>query len=323
MIVVTGGAGFIGSAIIAALNKRGYDEIIVVDDLGTDLRWKNLVNLSFADYINKLDFLDLVVENNMHEGIRAVFHMGACSSTTETDASFLMQNNFQYTKLLATWAVEHDIRFIYASSAATYGDGSRGFEDDEEKLDELRPLNMYGYSKQLFDLWARRHGLLKDIAGLKYFNVFGPNEYHKADMRSFVLKAYEQIQADGKVRLFKSENPDYPDGEYKRDFLYVKDAVDMTLFFLDNPKANGIFNIGTGNARTWNDMVKAVFAALDKKPNIEFIDMPPELRSQYQYFTEADMTKFTNTDCANQTTPLEESVTDYVKKYLANYAFLS
>ena len=323
MIVVTGGAGFIGSAIIAALNKRGYDEIIVVDDLGTDLRWKNLVNLSFADYINKLDFLDLVVENNMHEGIRAVFHMGACSSTTETDASFLMQNNFQYTKLLATWAVEHDIRFIYASSAATYGDGSRGFKDDEEKLDELRPLNMYGYSKQLFDLWARRHGLLKDIAGLKYFNVFGPNEYHKADMRSFVLKAYEQIQADGKVRLFKSENPDYPDGEYKRDFLYVKDAVDMTLFFLDNPKANGIFNIGTGNARTWNDMVKAVFAALDKKPNIEFIEMPPELRSQYQYFTEACLTKLRKTGYTTKTTPLEESVTDYVKKYLANYAFLS
>ena len=323
MIVVTGGAGFIGSAIIAALNKRGYDEIIVVDDLGTDLRWKNLVNLSFADYINKLDFLDLVVENNMHEGIRAVFHMGACSSTTETDASFLMQNNFQYTKLLATWAVEHDIRFIYASSAATYGDGSMGFKDDEEKLDELRPLNMYGYSKQLFDLWARRHGLLKDIAGLKYFNVFGPNEYHKADMRSFVLKAYEQIQADGKVRLFKSENPDYPDGEYKRDFLYVKDAVDMTLFFLDNPKANGIFNIGTGNARTWNDMVKAVFAALDKKPNIEFIDMPAELRSQYQYFTQADITKLRKAGYTTKTTPLEESVTDYVKKYLANYAFLS
>ena len=330
MIVVTGGAGFIGSAIIAALNKRGYDEIIVVDDLGTDpstslgagLRWKNLVNLSFADYINKLDFLDLVVENNMHEGIRAVFHMGACSSTTEINASFLMQNNFQYTKLLATWAVEHDIRFIYASSAATYGDGFRGFEDDQEKLDELRPLNMYGYSKQLFDLWARRHGLLKDIAGLKYFNVFGPNEYHKADMRSFVLKAYEQIQADGKVKLFKSENPDYPDGEYKRDFLYVKDAVEMTLFFLDNPKANGIFNIGTGNARTWNDMVKAVFATLDKKPNIEFIDMPPELRNQYQYFTEADITKLQNAGYAQEITPLEKAVKDYVQNYLMHNSHL-
>jgi ADP-L-glycero-D-manno-heptose 6-epimerase len=323
MIIVTGAAGFIGSAIIAALNKRGYDEIIAVDDLGTDLRWKNLVNLSFADFINKFDFLDLVVEDNVHEGVRAVFHMGACTSTTETDASFLMQNNFQYTKILATWACQHNIRFIYASSAATYGDGSQGFSDDEEKLDGLRPLNMYGYSKHLFDLWARRHGLLKDIAGLKYFNVFGPNEYHKADMRSFVLKAYEQIQADAKVRLFKSHNPDYPDGQYKRDFIYVKDAVDMTLFFLDNPQANGIFNIGTGEARTWLDMVKAVFAALDKKPNIEFIEMPENLQKQYQYFTEADITKLCNAGCTSKTTLLGEAIADYVKNYLLSGAYLN
>jgi ADP-L-glycero-D-manno-heptose 6-epimerase len=322
MIIVTGGAGFIGSAIIAALNKRGIDNIIVVDELGTDLRWKNLVNLSFADYINKDDFLELVLEDDFHQDIKTIFHMGACTSTTETDATFLMQNNFQYTKLLATWAFEHDIRFVYASSAATYGDGSKGFEDAEEKLDELRPLNMYGYSKHLFDLWARRHGLLEQIAGLKYFNVFGPNEYHKADMRSFVLKAYEQTQADGKVRLFKSHNPDYPDGEYKRDFLYVKDAVNMTLFFLDNPKINGIFNIGTGNARTWNDMVKAVFSALDRKPNIEFIEMPYKLRKQYQYFTQADMTKLRNAGYTAEITSLESTVTDYVQQYLMSHSYL-
>jgi len=322
MIIVTGGAGFIGSAIIAALNKRGIDNIVVVDELGSDLRWKNLVNLSFADYINKDDFLELVLEDDFHQDIKTVLHLGACSSTTETDATFLMQNNFQYTKLLATWAFEHDIRFIYASSAATYGDGSKGFIDDEEKLDELRPLNMYGYSKHLFDLWARRHGLLKEIAGLKYFNVFGPNEYHKADMRSFVLKAYEQIQADGKVRLFKSHNPDYADGQYKRDFLYVKDAVDMTLFFMDNPNVNGIFNIGAGSARTWNDMVTAVFAALDKKPNIEFIEMPENLLKQYQYFTQADMTKLTKAGCDIQLTSLESAVTDYVQNYLINNSYL-
>lgn len=307
---------------MAALNKRGYDNIIVVDELGTDLRWKNLVNLSFADYINKFDFLDMVTENDMHEGIKAVFHMGACTSTTETDASFLIQNNFQYTKILAAWACEHNIRFIYASSAATYGNGSKGFKDDEERLDELQPLNMYGYSKHLFDLWARRHGLLKDIAGLKYFNVFGPNEYHKADMRSFILKAYEQIQAQGKVRLFKSHNPDYANGEYKRDFLYVKDAVDMTLFFLDNPHVNGVFNIGSGSARTWNDMVKAVFAALDKKPDIEFVEMPEQLRNQYQYFTQADTNKLRKAGYTTQTAPLENTVADYVKNYLSNSAHL-
>lgn len=331
MIIVTGGAGFIGSAIVAALNKRGIDNIVVVDALGSDPstslragpRWKNLVNLSFADYIDKDDFLELVLEDDFHHDIKTIFHMGACSSTTETNASYLIQNNFQYTKLLASWAFEHDIRFIYASSAATYGDGSKGFSDDEEKLGELAPLNMYGYSKQLFDLWARRHGLLEQIVGLKYFNVFGPNEYHKADMRSFILKAYEQIRSDDKVKLFKSYNPDYSDGEYKRDFLYVKDAVEMTLFFMDNPQVNGIFNIGTGNARTWNDMVKAVFSALDKKPNIEFIDMPENLRKQYQYFTQADMTKLSKAGCKLPITPLELAVTDYVKNYLINNEYLT
>ncbi|MFA5783347.1 MAG: ADP-glyceromanno-heptose 6-epimerase [Phycisphaerae bacterium] len=323
MIIVTGGAGFIGSAIVAALNKRGIDNIVVVDDLGSDLRWKNLVNLSFADYINKDDFLELVLEDDFHQDIKTIFHMGACSSTTETNASYLIQNNFQYTKLLASWAFEHDIRFIYASSAATYGDGSKGFSDDEEKLGELAPLNMYGYSKHLFDLWARRHGLLEQIVGLKYFNVFGPNEYHKADMRSFVLKSYEQIRSEGKVKLFKSYNPDYPDGQYKRDFLYVKDAVEMTLFFMDNPDVNGIFNIGTGNARTWNDMVKAVFAAMDKKPDIEFVDMPENLQKQYQYFTQADMTKLSKAGCKLSITPLELAVTDYVKNYLINNGYLT
>lgn len=322
MIIVTGGTGFIGSALIAALNKRGVDDILVVDRLGSDLRWKNLVNLRFADYIDKEDFLEMVAEDVLPFSVDAVFHLGACSSTTETDVSFLMENNFEYTKQLAQWAGDENIRFIYASSAATYGDGSQGFSDDEEKLETLKPLNPYGYSKQLFDLWAKRNGLLDKIVGLKYFNVFGPNEYHKAEMRSFVLKAFEQINATGRVRLFKSHRPDYKDGEQKRDFLYVKDAVDMTLFFYDNPDISGIYNLGAGLARTWNDLAKAVFAAMGKSPNIEYIDMPDSIRNQYQYFTEADISKLRSAGYKKSITSLEEGVKDYVQNYLAKSLYL-
>ncbi len=322
MIIITGGAGFIGSALIAALNARGIDNILVVDELGCDEKWKNLRNLSFADYVEKGDFLEMAVENRISGPVEAVLHMGACSSTTETDASFLLRNNYEYTKLLAQWAVEAEVRFIYASSAATYGDGLLGFSDDEEKIDQLRPMNMYGYSKQLFDLWARRCGLGKKIAGLKYFNVFGPNEYHKADMRSFVLKAFEQINAGGKVRLFKSCKDKYKDGEQLRDFIYIKDAVDMTLFFLDNPKIAGLYNIGTGQARTWNDLVTAVFTAMGKKPNIEYIDMPEALRDQYQYFTQADMTKLRKAGYKKRTTTLEDAIKDYVQNYLQKDGYL-
>ncbi|MFA5554619.1 MAG: ADP-glyceromanno-heptose 6-epimerase [Phycisphaerae bacterium] len=316
MIIVTGGAGFIGSNIIAALNERGIDDILVVDLLGSDKRWRNLAGLSFADYIEKDDFLEMALQGKIPSQAQAVFHMGACSSTTETDASYLIKNNYEYTKLLAQWAAGNNVRFIYASSGATYGDGTKGFDDDEDKIDELRPLNMYGYSKHLFDLWAKRTGLLKKIVGLKYFNVFGPNEYHKADMRSFILKSFEQINASGKVKLFKSCNPEYADGEYKRDFVYVKDAVDMTLFFLDNPGISGLFNIGTGQARTWNDMVKACFAAMNKPVKIEFVDMPENLRKQYQYFTEAKMTKLDLVGYNKKTMPLESAVSDYIRNYL-------
>ena len=248
--------------------------------------------------------------------------MGACSDTTETDADYLIKNNYEYTKLLARWAVDSKIRFIYASSAATYGDGSQGFSDNEEEIEKLRPLNMYGYSKQLFDLWAKRTGLLGKIASLKYFNVFGPNEYHKGNMRSFVIKAFEQINAAGKVRLFKSCNPQYADGEYVRDFIYIKDAVEQTFFFFDNPKINGLYNIGTGKARNWNDLVKAVFAAMDRELKIEYIDMPENLRSQYQYFTEADISKLRKAGYKKQNTALEKAVTDYVQKYLQEGKYL-
>jgi len=332
MIIVTGGAGFIGSALIAALNKRQITDILVVDELATDQKWKNLRNLSFTDYVEKDDFLEMVIEDKLDNSVESVFHLGACSDTTETNASYLIKNNYEYSKLLAQWATDADIHFVYASSAATYGDGSTGFSDDQEKIEILRPLNMYGYSKHLFDLWARRAGLLKKIVGLKYFNVFGPNEYHKGDMRSFVIKAFEQITAPvlsceskngGKVRLFKSYKPEYADGEQKRDFIYVKDAVDMTLFFYDNPQLSGLFNIGTGKARTWNDLVKAVFAAMGKKPNIEYIEMPESIRNQYQYFTEADITNLRKAGYGKETTPLEDAIKDYVQNYLQKYGYLT
>ena len=323
MIIVTGGAGFIGSALIAALNKRQIADILVVDELDSDEKWKNLRNLSFADYVEKDDFLEMVLENKLSPPVEAVFHLGACTSTTETNASYLIKNNYEYTKLLAQWATDADIRFIYASSAATYGDGSAGFSDDQEKIEIIRPLNMYGYSKQLFDLWARRTNLLKKIVGLKYFNVFGPNEYHKADMRSFVLKAFKQINAKGKVGLFKSYKPEFKDGGQKRDFIYIKDAADMTLFFLDNPQLSGLFNIGTGQPRSWNDLVKAVFAAMDKEPKIEYIEMPDSIRSQYQYYTCADITKLHQAGYNKKTTSLEDAIKDYTQNYLQKDRYLN
>jgi ADP-L-glycero-D-manno-heptose 6-epimerase len=322
MIIVTGGAGFIGSAIVAALNKRGNEEILVVDELGRGQRRENLRNLSFTDYVGKDDFLRMVTDNKVSFDVEAVFHMGACSDTTETDESYLMKNNFEYTKTLTNWANGKGIRFIYASSGATYGDGSTGFSDDEERIESLKPLNKYGNSKQLFDLWAKEAGLFSKIVGLKYFNVFGPNEYHKGEMRSFVVKAFEQINASGGVRLFKSYRPEYKDGEQRRDFIYIKDAVDMTLFFLDNPKVNGLFNIGAGKARTWNDLVKAVFAAMGRKEQIEYIDMPDSIRNQYQYFTEAEMGKLRQAGYNKQLTSLEDAIADYVRNYLEKGAYL-
>ena len=322
MIIVTGGAGFIGSALIAALNKRGITDILVVDELDK-AQSKNLVNLSFTDFAEKIDFLKKVDGKKISSCVEAVFHMGARSDTTETDAVYLRRNNYGYSKHLAQWAADADIRFIYASSAATYGGGSVGFNDDEDKIENLRPMNLYGRSKHQFDLWAKLEGLLNSIVGLKYFNVFGPNEYHKGDMRSFCLKAYEQINKTGKVRLFKSYKPEFADGQQQRDFIYVKDAVDMTLFFLDNPKVGGLFNIGTGRASTWNDLVSAVFNAMGKSVNIEYIDMPQSIRNQYQYFTQADMTKLRKAGYKRQTTPLESAINDYIQNYLQKDGYLT
>lgn len=322
MIVVTGGAGFIGSAIVWKLNQLGKSNIIIVDELGKDEKWKNLVGLKYEDFVNKLEFIEQVLDDVIPYNIDAIFHMGANSSTTEKDADHLMDNNYHYTKELAKYCVEKNIRFIYASSAATYGDGSLGFDDDEGKQETLRPLNMYGYSKQLFDLWAKRNHILDRIVGIKYFNVYGPNEYHKGDMRSVVHKAYEQVRDTGKVRLFKSLNPAYKDGEQMRDFVYIKDAVDMTLHFLDKPDKNGIFNVGAGKARTWNDLVKSLFNSVGKPVNIEYINLPEHLADKYQYFTEANLSKIKATGYSQLTTTLEDGVDDYVKNYLLKAGYL-
>jgi len=316
MIIITGGAGFIGSAIAAALNQRGIEDILIVDELGQDEKWKNLRTLRFLDYLEVDDFNETVADGETEWEVEAVFHMGACSDTTETDATYLVKNNYEFSKLLCGWALEIGTRFIYASSAATYGDGAQGFGDEEDKLGRLRPLNMYGYSKQMFDLWLRRQGLLDQVVGLKYFNVFGPNEYHKGPMRSFVHKAFEQIRETGRVRLFQSHRPDYKDGRQLRDFIYVKDAVEMTLFFAEHPEANGLFNIGTGQARSWNDMAAAVFEAMGKPAEIEYIPMPETLRDKYQYYTQADISKLRATGYRQPVTPLEEAISDYVKNYL-------
>jgi len=321
MIIVTGGAGFIGSAIVAALNAKGVKDILIVDYLGKDEKWKNLRNLSYTDYLEADNFLDIITAGKFFLPVEALIHLGACSSTTEPDASYLIKNNFEYSKSVASFALDKKARYIYASSAATYGDGEKGFCDDEAMLPQLQPLNMYGFSKQMFDLWAQNNGTAKKIVGLKYFNVYGPNEYHKADMRSFVLKGFQQIKQTGKVNLFKSYNPQYKDGCQMRDFLYVKDAVDMTLFFLDNKKANGVYNIGTGRARTWLDLANALFAAMDIQPNIEFVDMPDFLRDKYQYFTQADIGKIRAAGYKKELPMLEDGVKDYVD-YLKSDSYL-
>lgn len=319
-ILVTGGAGFIGSALIWALNQRGHSNILVTDLLGTDEKWRNLAPLKFADYVEADVFRATLQRDPRAFGrCSCVFHLGACSATTERNAAYLIDNNYAVTKELAGWALASEARFIYASSAATYGDGSQGMDDRDDNLSRLRPLNMYGYSKHLFDLHAQREGWLSRIVGVKYFNVFGPNEDHKGDMRSLVNKAYQQILDSGRVQLFKSHRPDFRDGEQKRDFLYVKDAVEMTLHFADHPAgsgAGGLFNLGSGEANTWLTLTGAIFAALARPPQIEFIAMPEALRGKYQYFTQADIGRLRESGYTRPMTALTEAVRDYVQHYL-------
>lgn len=314
-IVVTGGAGFIGSNLVAALNARGIDNIIIVDHLARSEKWKNLVGLRYEDYLDRETLLEAIQKNKL-DSVDTVFHFGACTSTAETNADYLMRNNYQYSRTLCEWALSSQARFIIASSAATYGDGQMGYSDDDVYTMTLRPLNMYGYSKHLFDLWALRRGLYGKIAGLKFFNVYGPGEDHKCDMCSVVLKAHRQIMETGEVKLFRSHTPEYRDGEQLRDFIYVKDAVAVALFLFDQHEVCGLFNCGTGEARTWLDLMHAVFQAMHREPKVQFIDIPESIRAKYQYFTKAEMTKLRAAGFQGQFKRIEDGVRDYVQNYL-------
>jgi ADP-L-glycero-D-manno-heptose 6-epimerase len=313
--IVTGGAGLIGSNLVEALNARGISDILVTDHLNHPLKEKNLARLRYARYLDR-DAFRAALRTGEIAPATTLFHLGACSSTTETDQTYLDDNNTGYTRELCAWCLARGTRFIYASSAATYGNGEKGYCDDDAVTPTLKPLNLYGWSKQKFDLLAMKEGWLKQIAGLKYFNVFGPGEGHKGEMRSVVHKAYHQIRETGSFPLFRSHRPDYADGGQVRDFVYVKDAVAVTLFFHDHPDVSGLFNCGTGKARSWLDLLNAVYAAMGRKPAISFVDMPLHLRDKYQYFTEADTRKLHAAGCRHAFTPLEDAVSDYVNTYL-------
>jgi len=309
MIVLTGGAGFIGSCFLWKLNSEGIDDVIVVDDLDDTDKWKNLSGKKFKEYIQKDEFIRMVEAGKIKKP-EHIIHMGACSSTTCTDGEYLIKNNYEYSKVLAKWAVEKKASYIYASSAATYGAGGEGYDDDPQKIISLRPLNMYGYSKQLFDLWIMRNCLADKVTGLKFFNVFGPNEYHKGEMMSVVCKKFNEVK-NGNIALFKSYKNEYADGEQKRDFIYIKDAVRIMYELLCHPDRTGIFNLGTGKARSWNDLARAMFSSMGKQPDIKYVDMPEELRTRYQYFTQAKMDRLKNTGCDTTCLSLEEAVADY------------
>lgn len=314
-IIVTGAVGFIGRNAVAELNARGHQELILVDKLGTDEKWHNLVGLRYEDVISPQALLERLDKGQFSDA-EGIVHLGACSATTERDADYLLENNYRYTRRLCEFSLKHGVRFVYASSAATYGDGSQGYNDEDTATPGLRPLNMYGYSKHMFDLWGLKTGILSQIAGLKYFNVYGPYEDHKGDMKSVIAKSYKQILEQGKVQLFKSYNPQYADGEQMRDFIYVKDAVAVTLWLLENRSVGGLFNCGTGKARTWKDLVTAVFTAMDKPVKIDYIEMPEALRGKYQYFTESSMKKLRGAGYSTPFYSLEDGVKDYVDTYL-------
>ena len=317
--VVTGGAGLIGCNLVQELNRRGHTDIIIADHLNHPAKERNLAGLQYREFMDKNEFREKFLAGRIEVPV-TVFHLGACSSTTETDADYLNDNNLRYTQQLCQWALDNGSRFIYASSAATYGDGELGYSDSDELTPQLKPLNLYGKSKQDFDIWAMQQGLLDKIAGLKYFNVYGPHEDHKGNMRSLVNKAFYQIQETGRLKLFKSHKPGWDDGKQERDFVYVRDAVAVTLFFHDNPDKSGIFNCGTGIARTWLDLANAVFAAMEREPQIDFIDMPESIRDKYQYHTRAETAKLRAAGYTAPFTSIEDGVADYIRNYLNSLA---
>lgn len=314
MILVTGAAGFIGSALVKKLNDQGMTQLYLVDRLRDTSKWLNLRGLQYEEYIHA-DELFNSENHRIFAGLKAIYHLGACSSTTEKNVDFLMKNNVEFSKKLFSFAAQNQVPIVYASSAATYGDGEKGYND--QAINGLLPLNPYGYSKQLFDEWVLKQKRFPPAwYGLKFFNVYGPNEYHKGSMRSVVVQAFEQIRDTKKVKLFKSYLPDFKDGEQKRDFVYVKDVVDVMLNLMKAGNNSGIYNVGTGVARTFKDLAVATFKAMNIETNIEFIEMPDNLKKQYQYFTEANMTKLSETLPGFKFHSLEEGVGDYVRNYL-------
>lgn len=317
MIIVTGGAGFIGSATVHELNRAGEREILIVDRLGNGTKWKNLVNLEFSDLIHK-DAMPRLLESLSPSTVDGVIHMGACSSTLETDADYLIENNYRTTVQLAEWCISNRIKFVYASSAATYGNGAGGFDDDPERLPALRPLNPYGYSKHLFDCTARNRGWLNRITGLKFFNVYGPNEYHKGTMQSLVPRLHQAALENRPFQLFKSYRKEYGHGEQERDFIYIKDVTAIIKFFMDNPEQCGIYNAGTGTPATFNRLAAAVARAHGKPLQLEYIGMPEQLRNQYQYSTGAKTDRLRHAGCTRSFYTLEAGVEDYVRNYLLN-----
>ena len=326
MIIVTGGAGMIGSAFVWKLNEMGIKDILIVDKLRTENKWLNIRKREYYDWIDKDNLKEWLVCKENADKIAEVIHMGACSATTETDADFLMDNNFAYTKFLWNFCAGKNIKYIYASSAATYGMGELGYNDDvsPEELQKLMPLNKYGYSKKFFDDWAfKQKNQPKQWNGLKFFNVYGPQEYHKGRMASMVFHTYHQYKENGYVKLFKSYKEGFKDGEQLRDFVYVKDVVDIMYFMLINDVKSGIYNIGTGKARSFMDLSMATMRAashndnLDKNEVVKLIEMPEDLQGKYQYFTEAKINKLREIGYTKEMHSLEEGVKDYVQNYLA------
>ena len=324
MILITGAAGFIGSAVAAALNLQGRSDLLLCDRFGKKDKWKNVIGLKYRFFINRDDLFDFLRENPLSKTIEAVIHLGACSDTTETDMDYLFENNVNFSIKLCQWSIENNSRFVYASSAAVYGDGSLGFSDNDDLTPQLRPLNKYGFSKWLFDMWLLENNLIGRVVGLRYFNVFGPNEYHKRKMASVVFRSFPMANKEGRVRLFESHISNIANGEQARDFVYIDEAVDITLFVLNNKEVNGIFNAGTGRVHSFNELAEGLFNGLDKKPLIEYFPMPEELRNRYQYFTLADMSRLRSFNYPEHVDRFKEYTARYVSKYLLpGYRYLT
>ncbi len=318
MLVVTGGAGFIGSVLVAMLNACGHRDILIVDEYGDGPKWKNLRGKSFADTVMPEKFAHDLTAGVYDGQIDGILHIGAITDTSFRDMDELQERNVRYTRTLAEWSIAHDVRFVYASSASVYGDGAFGFSDADAVTPTLLPLNPYAFSKWLSDTEAIRDSWTQKAAGLRFFNVFGPNEYHKGRLASVPWHSFNQIRETGQIKLFQSHNSRYADGAQERDFVYVKDVCAVVLWFLDHPEANGIFNVGTGQARTFNDLAAAIFQALGKPVDITYIPTPENIRAAYQYHTQADLTRLRQTGCDMPFLSLEDAIQDYIGTYLQN-----